>query len=381
MSVLTFRALRRRALCGSAIAAALGFASAAGAQTQLPEVVVTAPKEKEKPKPKPVQVRAAPRPAAAPSTARRPLHRRSIRSPRQRTPSTRASTPSTRRSAPFRHRSVTTRSRRCRGATIHGRKDTAAGSRRHAGFGRQRQLPRPQRARQCAGPHQRHHAAGRRYRLRHVPRHRADRQHIADYRRAAGRNSACAPPACSTSGPAAMPSTAALSASMAAARQTFTPSFEYGGQVGQTQYFLTGRFFESNIGLENPTPNWAAIHDHTTQERGFGYVSTILDPYTRFTLMAGASYGAFQIPNTPGQTPNFTAFGISNFNSALLNENQFEQSYFMVAALAALDQRRRRAIVLFQRATAAFISFPTRSATSSSTGWRPKSFAPILPTA
>ena len=30
MSVLTFRALRRRALCGSAIAAALGFAAAAG---------------------------------------------------------------------------------------------------------------------------------------------------------------------------------------------------------------------------------------------------------------------------------------------------------------------------------------------------------------
>ena len=115
-------------------------------------------------------------------------------------------------------------------------------------------------------------------------------------------------------------------------RQTLTPSFEYGGQVGQTQYFLTGRFFESNIGLENPTPNWAAIHDHTTQERGFAYVSTILDPYSRFTLMAGASYGAFQIPNTPGLAPNFTAFGISNFNSALLNENQVEQSYWTVAA-------------------------------------------------
>ena len=67
MSVLTFRALRRRALCGSAIAAALGFASTADAQTQLPEVVVTAPKEKEKPKPKPVQVRTAPRPAPAPA--------------------------------------------------------------------------------------------------------------------------------------------------------------------------------------------------------------------------------------------------------------------------------------------------------------------------
>ena len=115
-------------------------------------------------------------------------------------------------------------------------------------------------------------------------------------------------------------------------RQTLTPSFEYGGQVGQTQYFLTGRLFESNIGLENPTPNWSAIHDHTTQERGFAYVSTIIDPYTRFTLLAGASYGAFQIPNNPGQTPAFTAFGVSNFNSAMLNENQFEQSYWAVAA-------------------------------------------------
>jgi outer membrane receptor protein involved in Fe transport len=116
-------------------------------------------------------------------------------------------------------------------------------------------------------------------------------------------------------------------------RGTFTPSIEYGGTAGQTQYFVTGRFFESDIGLENPTANWNAIHDHTTQERGFGYVSTLLDPYTRFTFMAGASYARFQIPNTPGLTPNFTAFGVSTFNSALLNENQLEQNYYGVAAL------------------------------------------------
>ena len=116
-------------------------------------------------------------------------------------------------------------------------------------------------------------------------------------------------------------------------RGTFTPSFEYGGTAGQTQYFLTGRFFESNIGLENTTPMLNAIHDHTTQERAFGYVSSLLDPYTRFTVLAGASYGRFQIPNTPGQTPNFTAFGVSTFNSALLNENQLEQNYYGVAAL------------------------------------------------
>ena len=40
----------------------------------------------------------------------------------------------------------------------------------------------------------------------------------------------------------------------------------------------------------------------------------------------------FRFPTIPGLTPNFTAFGISNFNSALLNENQFEQTYFKVAA-------------------------------------------------
>jgi len=116
-------------------------------------------------------------------------------------------------------------------------------------------------------------------------------------------------------------------------RGTFTPSFEYGGTAGQTQYFISGRFFESDIGLQNTTPNWNAIHDHTTQERGFGYVSSLLDPYTRFTFITGAAYGRYQIPNTPGQTPNFTAYGISSFNSAALNENQFEQTYFGVAAL------------------------------------------------
>jgi hypothetical protein len=119
----------------------------------------------------------------------------------------------------------------------------------------------------------------------------------------------------------------------AGSRGTFTPSFEYGGTVGQTQYFFTGRFFESNIGLENPTPSWNAIHDHTEQERGFGYVSTLLDPYTRFTFITGASYARFQIPDTPGLPSNFTAFGVSSFNSALLNENQFEQNYFGIAAV------------------------------------------------
>jgi outer membrane receptor protein involved in Fe transport len=113
---------------------------------------------------------------------------------------------------------------------------------------------------------------------------------------------------------------------------TITPSFEYGGTVGQTQYFVSGRYFGSNLGIENPTSSNEAIHDRTSQEKGFLYLSTVLDPTSRLTFMSGVSNGTYQIPNRPGQTPNFTAFGVSNFDSAFLNEHQNEFNQFNVIA-------------------------------------------------
>ena len=68
------------------------------------------------------------------------------------------------------------------------------------------------------------------------------------------------------------------------------------------------------------------------QEKGFLYLSTVLDPTSRLTFMSGVSNGNYQIPNNPGQTPNFTAFGVSNFNSSLLNEHQNEFNQFNVVA-------------------------------------------------
>ena len=116
-------------------------------------------------------------------------------------------------------------------------------------------------------------------------------------------------------------------------RQTVTPSLEYGGTAGQTQYFFTGRYFGSALGVENPTPAPNAIYDNTQQGKGFAYLSTIIDDSTRLSFIAGTATSQYQIPNNPGQTPQFTAFGVSNFNSALLNENQFEQNQFGVLAL------------------------------------------------
>jgi outer membrane receptor protein involved in Fe transport len=111
-----------------------------------------------------------------------------------------------------------------------------------------------------------------------------------------------------------------------------TTSAEYGGTIGQTQYYVSGRYYGSNVGIENPTPAYNAIHDHTDQEKGFLYLSTVLDPSSRLTLISGVSNGTYQIPNNPGQTPGFTAFGVSDFDSSLLNERQTEFNQFNVLA-------------------------------------------------
>ena len=113
---------------------------------------------------------------------------------------------------------------------------------------------------------------------------------------------------------------------------TITTNLEYGGTVGQTQYYVSGRYFGSDLGIENPTPSYNAIHDRTSQEKGFLYLSTVIDPTSRLTYIGGVSNGSYQIPNNPGQAPAFTAFGMSDFNSALLNERQNEFNQFNVVA-------------------------------------------------
>lgn len=110
-----------------------------------------------------------------------------------------------------------------------------------------------------------------------------------------------------------------------------TPRFEYGGTVGDTQYYVSGRYFGSDVGLENPTSSPNAIHDHTDQGKGFAYVSTKIDDNSRLVFIGGTSTSNFQIPNNPGQ-PLFTFpngdTAAKSFNSANLNEHQFENTQF-----------------------------------------------------
>ncbi|MGO9022974.1 MAG: TonB-dependent receptor [Beijerinckiaceae bacterium] len=114
---------------------------------------------------------------------------------------------------------------------------------------------------------------------------------------------------------------------------TMMPSLTYGGTIGQTQFFFSGRFLSDNVGIENPTPSYDAIHDQTQQGKFFGYVSTLLQNDMRLSFITGTAINNFQIPNSPNQPPQFTAFGVSNFDSSLVNENQVERSVYNVVAL------------------------------------------------
>ena len=78
----------------------------------------------------------------------------------------------------------------------------------------------------------------------------------------------------------------------------------------------------------------------------FGYSSYIIDDTSRFVLLTSGYHGDFEIPNTPGLTPQFTDMGRSKFNSAALDETQVEQdAYAIVAYQKKIDDFNMQASV------------------------------------
>ncbi|MGA3004898.1 MAG: TonB-dependent receptor [Acetobacteraceae bacterium] len=130
----------------------------------------------------------------------------------------------------------------------------------------------------------------------------------------------------------------------------FEPGLEYGGHTGPVDYFFALDGLHNQRGIENPTASYAAIHDTTDQFHGLAYVSAILDPDTRVSLILGGFDGSFQIPNNPGQTPlGFAVKGVSTFNSADLNELQDEVTLFGVLSLQKHNDQGDLQVSLFNR--------------------------------
>ena len=113
------------------------------------------------------------------------------------------------------------------------------------------------------------------------------------------------------------------------------PSFEYGGRNGPVDYFVTGDYLHTNIGIENPTSRFNARNDESNQARGFAYVSGIVDDTTRITLMTGSSFGEFRVPTQGGRSPTLglSVNGVTDFNSSALRQRQREYQQFAIISL------------------------------------------------
>jgi outer membrane receptor for ferrienterochelin and colicin len=115
--------------------------------------------------------------------------------------------------------------------------------------------------------------------------------------------------------------------------QTLRTSADVYGSKGDFSYFFTGSLGVNNLGIEAPTASPSPIHDHTRQGDAFGYMSYLINPLTRVSVMLGTAANQFEIPNTPGLPQVFTLAGTPTFNSANLNETQSELNNFAVVAL------------------------------------------------
>ncbi|MFV8632719.1 TonB-dependent receptor [Ralstonia pseudosolanacearum] len=102
------------------------------------------------------------------------------------------------------------------------------------------------------------------------------------------------------------------------------------GSKDRFSYYLSGVFAENNLGIENPTGNRNATHDHTTQNKSFGMLSYLLDADSRVSFMFGTANSRFEIPTRPGLEPQFTLGGVTPPASQALNANQREKTDFQI---------------------------------------------------
>ncbi|MFL6627989.1 MAG: TonB-dependent receptor [Vitreoscilla sp.] len=107
-------------------------------------------------------------------------------------------------------------------------------------------------------------------------------------------------------------------------------SGEVGGSHGPVSYYLTGSLLHDGMGIENPTGARTALHDRTQQAKGFGTLSYLLGDDSRLNVMFGVSNSRFQIPDVPGQSPQYSLAGDPAVDSATLEARQQERNSFEV---------------------------------------------------
>ena len=126
---------------------------------------------------------------------------------------------------------------------------------------------------------------------------------------------------------------------MAAAARRSRPAPNMAAPSARPSIFCPAVISRAISASRIPTSAVNAIHDYTNQGKFFGYASTLLEDNGRLTFLTGSAVSRFQIPNIPGQPTVFPLVGVPNganglpiFDSAGLNERQWERSYYGVLA-------------------------------------------------
>ena len=116
---------------------------------------------------------------------------------------------------------------------------------------------------------------------------------------------------------------------------TYEPSFEYGGSSGGSNFFVSGDFRRSQLGIESVDGRSTPVHDRTDQATLFTYFDRNLSANDRVSLVGGYSNQRFQIPNPVGLQPDggYSLGGDNAFASEQLNERQREVTGFAQASL------------------------------------------------
>jgi len=110
------------------------------------------------------------------------------------------------------------------------------------------------------------------------------------------------------------------------------PSAQVGGSKGNLDYFFTGQYLQTQLGVEPPTSGPSAYHDQTYQGQGFSYLSYFLSPTQRLSLISGFAINHFEIPNNPNQPQVYQLANVPFYPSVNINDNQLEQNYYGVLA-------------------------------------------------
>ncbi len=114
----------------------------------------------------------------------------------------------------------------------------------------------------------------------------------------------------------------------------YEPSFDYGGHSGGTDFYISGEYRRTQLGIESPDGSSTPDHDRADQGDIFVYADHILSAQDRVSFLGSYANDRFQIPNiTNGEPGNgFTVGGQSQFPTQLLNESQREVTGFALAS-------------------------------------------------